>query len=1150
MGLPSAICLECFQKIQDWRRSHREQRRDAKTAFPTPAGSALSPAASAAEAKLVALEDEVNRAKKSGRQLREENDSLLALLEAKDTCIAEFTAEQKKAEASAVAATQSVEQVQQQLRAVTAARAEATKALIEVQGKLSDSQEANLSITEKMDALLEENKILKGRIVKLEGEAAEQRASFSSSAEELTRLRESISTSTAQKKIEMEDTTLRLQRVSDENTQLRQERDAAVSNASTIGAELEKLRQSALAWDAERSAHEENVRRLQAALDNSRKELQTVQQQHMDSAQDADRALASKLAEKQQSIDALMAQVAELGSAVESLQAQRQGLEQNFMKEQETRADLEKRAAALLKEVSHYEEKQQEWNARKSRDEQKMQELEEAVERAVHGAALAQQQQHEDTSKQSEEAAAAEALAAKQQTIDTLTKQLNTTQSTVQSLQDELASAQHKAATLREQLRRVEGEGEATLSVALATAAAEHEETRKLLSQEREANAVLSSRLTTKENELAALQHVHLAAAREAKEELRVLRQHCSAARATYEVERHGWQTSLDEMRSALKLLEKQHAADLNKTNVRTEVHLAADGGRLSHRTGSRWAQPSRVSAIQYPASTVAHEDIPAVTGLERWEFDTKAEAARAVEPGTLVRIGYQIALDWLLFPSAASLRRWVNLLDTVQSNYAANPYHNKEHAADVLQGVYVLVLQCPGLFHHMTKMEKRAVVFAAAVHDIRHPGRTEAFLKNTFDSTYLQFNGLRVLEQMHTATAFELLGHAGLDFTQDVMDDAEALRFHSLVASLIADTHMDNHAALMSTWSRPLKEGGAYDFTKESDRHTVLGMLLHAADIGALSRGIDVALKWLGVVEEMYQQGDEEAALGLPVSPGGDRSGDVKLGQLFFMEMLVIPLFDLIHQLFPAMEAPMQNLRALHAYYSAALKEVTPRPFPTPVQYDAETAQAKATAAAAEAREAALTKREGKAARREKTLEQAVLRLRQATATVAEREAALKAKEAELAAQLEKASLPVPPTQSSLRTEEELLRATSVVMEREEAVQRKAAELERLAAELEEREGVASQLSSQLATIAERVNRRRLLLRYREARVRGSEVAGGVTHRKADEGVRADAGSMAAASPDLLVSSQQPSHSPHRTAELIKLQSALDKLCSAMSFM
>ncbi|XP_039234485.1 uncharacterized protein LOC114003827, partial [Pipra filicauda] len=57
--------------------------------------------------------------------------------------------------------------------------------------------------------------------------------------------------------------------------------------------------------------------------------------------------------------------------------------------------------------------------------------------------------------------------------------------------------------------------------------------------------------------------------------------------------------------------------------------------------------------------------------------------------------------------------------------------YHNSLHAADVLQSTHVL-LATPALDAVFTDLEVLAALFAAAIHDVDHPGVSNQFLINT----------------------------------------------------------------------------------------------------------------------------------------------------------------------------------------------------------------------------------------------------------------------------------------------------------------------------------------------------------------------------------------------------------------------------------
>ncbi|KAG5473642.1 hypothetical protein LSCM4_03712 [Leishmania orientalis] len=726
--------------------------------------------------------------------------------------------------------------------------------------------------------------------------------------------------------------------------------------------------------------------------------------------------------------------------------------------------------------------------------------------------------------------------AARQRTIAAFSEKLVAPSSAAQCRKSELSHEGAEASPLR---------GETALNVVASSASApelcaplEYHSAvvKQEVLREREANARLRADLEEKERLLSELQRGCINAATAARAEVGGLREKLAETKLAY-AEWRGWcDACVSELHAVLE------AAILPGSDTGVET-----GSTTTMK--SRWAQPTIVEELRYPSVTdVDLSAIAPVCGLEKWEFDTVAEAQRGGEANVLMRIGHQIALNLRLFPDSASLHQWACMLATVQANYPANPYHNRVHAADVLQGVYALMCSCPGLLAQMTEVEKRAVVFAAAVHDIRHPGRSEMFLKNTFDSTYMRYNGFQVLEQMHTATAFHLLARPEMDFTRGDMDDTEALQFHDLVAALIGCTFMGRHASLMEQWSRPLQNGKAYDLACAADRQQVLSLLLHAADIGAQTRGLVVAPKWLGIVEEMCAQGDEEAARGLPLSPGSSRSSSLERGQLFFLETFVAPLFDLLHQLFPTIVSPIQNLRAVHAHYCAALRET--RAFPPPVQYREPTEPAGNTAEASHAE--ALDAREAALREQERVLGQSMRRLREAVAALATREKQVVEREA--AVMKVEVSLNShrngKPSSISSMDEEELLRATTAVVAREAEVQRRAAEVERMTAALEKREEIASRLSEQLADVAEKMNRRRQLLRYREACVQRFEAvprsertadlssSGSVTVQTG----RSLAEPAATAAPCVRIS---PS-----SVKMVKLESALEKLSSALRCM
>lgn len=514
-----------------------------------------------------------------------------------------------------------------------------------------------------------------------------------------------------------------------------------------------------------------------------------------------------------------------------------------------------------------------------------------------------------------------------------------------------------------------------------------------------------------------------------------------------------------------------------------------------------RWRQRSIVQPIDFtvPVATDLQFSVslPDKGRLFYWGYDIVAASQKV--PSILQCVATEAAIQLGLFPATPSgsetLRRWQNMMAMMDANYRTGPYHTAVHAADVLQSLCALLLAAPELLRRMTRVEKLAAIFAAVAHDVRHPARSDTFLKNTFDPVYILYNGKTALEQMHTSTAFALLSVPDADFTLD-LSDAEALEVHGAVSMLIGHTAMSGHARAVEGWSETVYGGEGFDCSSADGRLELLALLLHAADVGAQAKGVEVARKWLTVVEEMHDQGDDERARGLCVSPGcarPARDGDVTLaqGQVYFMTAVVAPLFQLVEAVFPAITAPMKSLRDVHAFYKAMNPSVCPLP-------DAPSRSLRSDATAGKAASAPppgpADSDSGGESEADHEARAAYAKLKAFAAELDRREASLKHVETKIAHDISAlsatrddrrgaaGSFTPADRPSSAGLEQKLLRATAKVVAKEQQLRERAGELQSQACELDERERLCAVLSDQLASIADRVNHQRRKLAHRVA--------------------------------------------------------------------
>lgn len=120
---------------------------------------------------------------------------------------------------------------------------------------------------------------------------------------------------------------------------------------------------------------------------------------------------------------------------------------------------------------------------------------------------------------------------------------------------------------------------------------------------------------------------------------------------------------------------------------------------------------------------------------------------------------------DWKISPTI--MQRF--LQRCAKQYHAGNPYHNAAHAADVTQGMAIMMRM--GLGSKLTIIERTALLLAAAVHDLGHPGVNNSFLVSTRDHWAVVYNDRSVNENMHISQAFVIAHEVGL-FAQ--LDDEE----------------------------------------------------------------------------------------------------------------------------------------------------------------------------------------------------------------------------------------------------------------------------------------------------------------------------------------------------------------------------------------
>ncbi|XP_004472577.2 cGMP-inhibited 3',5'-cyclic phosphodiesterase 3B [Dasypus novemcinctus] len=263
--------------------------------------------------------------------------------------------------------------------------------------------------------------------------------------------------------------------------------------------------------------------------------------------------------------------------------------------------------------------------------------------------------------------------------------------------------------------------------------------------------------------------------------------------------------------------------------------------------------------------------------------------------------------------------QQFMNYFCALENGYRDIPYHNRIHATDVLHAVWYLTTRpIPGfqqihsehrtgnqtdsdgrinpgriayisskscsvpdesygcLSSNIPALELMALYVAAAMHDYDHPGRTNAFLVATNAPQAVLYNDRSVLENHHAASAWNLyLSCPEYNFLLN-LDHVEFKRFRFLVIETILATDLKKHFDFLAEFNAKANDvnSNGIEWNNENDRLLVCQVCIKLADINGPAKVRDLHLKWTeGIVNEFYEQGDEEANLGLPISPFMDRS-------------------------------------------------------------------------------------------------------------------------------------------------------------------------------------------------------------------------------------------------------------------------------------
>mmetsp|Transcript_37070 Transcript_37070/g.71117 ORF Transcript_37070/g.71117 Transcript_37070/m.71117 type:complete len:435 (+) Transcript_37070:2870-4174(+) len=264
------------------------------------------------------------------------------------------------------------------------------------------------------------------------------------------------------------------------------------------------------------------------------------------------------------------------------------------------------------------------------------------------------------------------------------------------------------------------------------------------------------------------------------------------------------------------------------------------------------------------------------------------------------------------------------------QGYLGENAYHNAIHAADVVQRTCTILTHCCSRF--LSKLQILSALLAAAIHDLRHPGTTNAHHVTTSNPLAMRFNDQHVLENHSLVLALGLLRRPGYNFLEN-MTNFETRKVRSTVIDMVLGTDLSMHFELLSKFQSKVSSKRHEVQFDDKAISLIMQMTLKCADIGHCTLPYRQHLYWVTCLQnEFFQQGDMEKEMDINVSPLMDRDKPGPLhreNQIGFLDVIVLPLFTAFGDALDGLQPMRDQLNVISAFWKSLQKngEVLERP-------------------------------------------------------------------------------------------------------------------------------------------------------------------------------------------------------------------------------
>lgn len=386
----------------------------------------------------------------------------------------------------------------------------------------------------------------------------------------------------------------------------------------------------------------------------------------------------------------------------------------------------------------------------------------------------------------------------------------------------------------------------------------------------------------------------------------------------------------------------KQEVTDLNlKEDNESDLNILTNQIKPQHRRSTLTSSEKFI--LKYDTSKhlrkikIYKEEI--FLSISHCDFDIFKYETEVGRENVLSTLTFQIFFNFDIY-SIIDLENMENFINKISNGYLrSNPYHHDLHAADVLQTCYSIIVHSNMRdIMSCNYIDMTSFLIAAIIHDYKHPGYTNMFLVNTKNILALTYNDTSVLENYHVAEAFKIIDENKNCNIFSMLEPIEYKAIRKKIIECVLSTDMTKHAheynyLRAKVESNQIKGGNKTkeifysikdETLKNQTKQEFLNTLIHLADISNPTKPTSVYVKWADMVmKEFWLQGDKEHELGLPFSFLCDRNTTkLPAAQIGFMDGIVLPLTQIVVELFPGLGFMVDNILKNSIYYKNLKEE------------------------------------------------------------------------------------------------------------------------------------------------------------------------------------------------------------------------------------